>query len=139
MTADLVNAVDRWEEAKAALAAAKKAEGELRAIVVALAFPNNPADAEGTKRVPLGNDREVKAVFKLNYSLDADLTDEALSAMEDDSEEGKFLAERLVKWKPELSVSEFRKLPPKFKVKITSALTVKPATPSLEIVDKSAD
>ena len=138
MSTDLMNVVARWNEAKLALKEAQEAERELRAMAVSLAFPGIAPDAEGAKRVPLGNDKELKVTFKLNYKLDPDAADDALTAMEKAGEEGKFLAERLVKWKPELSISEYRKLPGNFAAMIEKALTVTPATPTVEIVDKSA-
>jgi len=124
-----------WRAAQAALALAKEQEAALRAEVVALAFADHKD--EGTENVELGNGWKLKAVFKIGYTLDNkdDAVDKALSKIEKAGGEGEFIAGRLVKWKPELSVSEYKKLPDKFRKIIDAVLTTKPGTPSLELIE----
>lgn len=126
-----------WEESVKALAAAKEAEAALRREVLAEAFQFDPeALREGTENFELGNGYKLKAVFKISRNLnnENDAVDKVLSKIEKAGAEGQFIAERLVKWKPELSVSEYKKLPEKFKKMIDEVVTSKEATPSLELV-----
>lgn len=126
-----------WQESVKALAAAKDAEAALRKEVLADCYGFNPeALREGTENVELGNGYKLKAVFKISYSLNnaEDGVDKALSKLEKAGPEGQFIAERLVRWKPELSVSEYKKLDAKYKKVIDEVLVTKEATPSLELV-----
>lgn len=126
-----------WEESVKTLAAAKEAEAALRREVLAETFQFDPeALREGTENFELGNGYKLKAVFKISRNLnnENDAVDKALSKIEKAGAEGQFIAERLVKWKPELSVSEYKKLPEKFKKMIDEVVTSKEATPSLELV-----
>lgn len=127
----------QWQEATKALAAAKEAESALRAEVLKNAFAFNPeALREGTENFELGAGYKLKAVFKINRSFvgGQEAVEKALQKIEKTGPEGEFIAERLVKWKPELSVSEYKKLPEKFKKMIDEVVTSKEATPSLELV-----
>ena len=126
-----------WEQAVKALAAAKDAEAALRKEVLAEAFAFDPeALREGTENFELGNGYKLKAFFKISRNLnnENEAVDKVLSKIEKTGPEGAFVAERLVKWKPELSVSEYKKLPEKFKKMIDEVVTSKEATPALELV-----
>ena len=126
-----------WEAAVKALAAAKDAEAALRKEVLAEAFAFGPeALREGTENFELGNGYKLKAVFKISRNLnnENEAVDKVLSKIEKTGPEGAFIAERLVKWKPELSVSEYKKLPEKFKKLFDEVVTSKEAMPSLELV-----
>ena len=126
-----------WEAAVKALAAAKDAEAALRKEVLAEAFAFDPeALREGTENFELGNGYKLKAVFKISRNLnnENEAVDKVLSKIEKTGPEGAFIAERLVKWKPELYVSEYRKLPEKFKKLFDEVVTSKEAMPSLELV-----
>ena len=126
-----------WETAVKALAAAKDAEAALRKEVLAEAFAFDPeALREGTENFELGNGYKLKAVFKISRNLnnENEAVDKVLSKIEKTGPEGAFIAERLVKWKPELSVSEYKKLPEKFKKLFDEVVTSKEAMPSLELV-----
>lgn len=125
----------QWTESAKKLAEAKEIELALRNEVIALNFEGHKES--GTENVELGNGYKLKAVFKLNYRLNNtdDAVDKALSKLEKAGTEGAFIAERLVKWKPELSVTEYGKLDPKFKKIIDEVITTSPGTPSLELVE----
>jgi len=127
----------QWQEAVKNLAAAKEAEAALRNEVLSGAFDFDPeALREGTENVELGNGYKLKAVFKISRNLQGgnEAVEKALQKIEKTGAEGEFIAERLVKWKPELSVSEYKKLPDKFRKLIDEVLTSKEAMPSLELV-----
>lgn len=126
-----------WEQAVKALAAAKDAEAALRKEVLAEVFAFNPeALREGTENFELGNGYKLKAVFKISRTMNNadDAVDKVLTKIEKTGPEGQFIAERLVKWKPELSVSEYKKLPEKFKKLIDEVVVSKEAMPTLELV-----
>ena len=128
----------KWEAATKALAAAKEIEMALRLQVTDAWFPSHKE--EGTENVPLENGYKLKAVFKQNYTLaDLETVDAALIKMEAIDAEGKFIAERLIKFTPKLSVKEYKDCPEKYRKYIDDVLTIKPATPALELVEpKSA-
>lgn len=135
-----------WEASKRALEVAKEAEMKLRKEVVDFNF--NHEQLKGTERVPLANGYELKAVKKLNYNLVSpveggnviDAVDSVLTQIEAIGPEGKFIAERLVKWSAELSVSEYNKLDDmgdtgkKIHALIDTVVETKPGAPTLEIV-----
>ena len=126
-----------WEAAVKALAAAKDAEAALRKEVLAEAFAFDPeALREGTENFELGNGYKLKAVFKISRNLnnENEAVDKVLSKIEKTGPEGVFIAERLVKWKPELSITEYKKLPEKFKKLFDEVVTSKEAIPALELV-----
>lgn len=120
-----------WQEAAKVLEAAKADEMEKRLKAFGMCFIK---PKEGTNTLTLGNGYELKAEYKFNYSLDKDKVDDALEKIEKLGNEGTFIAERLVKWSPELSISEYRKLDKQYLDLITPVLTIKPGTPSLKIV-----
>lgn len=127
----------KWQDSVKALAAAKEAEAELRKTVLTECFDFDKDDREGTENVELGKGFKLKAVFKLNRRLNNkdEAVDKVLSKIEKSGAEGEFIADRLVKWKPELALSEYKKLPEKFKKLIDGVLTATPGTPSLELVE----
>jgi len=126
-----------WEQAVKALDAAKDAEAALRKEILKTAFAFDPeALREGTENFELGNGYKLKAVFKISRNLnnENEAVDKVLSKIEKTGPEGAFIAERLVKWKPELSLTEYKKLPEKFKKLFDEVVTSKEAMPSLELV-----
>lgn len=133
--------INEWREAQAVLAKAKETELRLRNEILAGAFGFNPTVLrEGTENYPLLEGFKLKAVFKANYKLNNtdDAVDKALTKIEKAGPEGAFIAGRLVKWKPELSVSEYRNLEPKYQKIIDDVLTISEGTPSLELVAPKA-
>ncbi len=125
--------LQEWQSVSGQLAALKEREATLRAACVKAFFGQLP---EGTNTHELGRGYTLKAVGKINYNLGG--STEVVSALEKIAgvnEEGKFVAERLVKWKPELSISEYRKLPEIFKRILDTVLTTKPGAPQLEIIE----
>jgi hypothetical protein len=126
-----------WQAAKQAMDITKGREMSLRLAVFELLVPN---PIEGMNTVALGNGYELKAEHNFNYKLGEKAEVEAaLDEIEACGTEGKFIAERLVKWKAEPSVTEYRKLDTEsanhrqIKTIIDRVLTIKPGTPALEI------
>lgn len=126
-----------WVQSVSDLDAAKKRESELRKKVIDGNFPNNPeGPISGTQTVDLGNGYKIKAEFKLNYRLENknQELDKALDAIVNTFEEGDYVARNLVKWKPELSMTEYKKLPNEIKSVIDEALVVTQGLPSLKFI-----
>ena len=133
----------RWAALKKAVEAAKEQEMELRKYIVTRAFPN--AD-EGTNTIELGNGYKLKAVVKYNYNLaDNDTVEAGLDAISKIGNDGKFIADRLVSWKPSFLKTEYTQLlDDKSKGSkiasdildvVTTFLTIKDAAPTLDIVE----
>lgn len=126
-----------WRDATEALAAAKAQEAELRKQVLSQVFAFDSEELrEGTENAELGGGWKLKATFKISRILNNkdEGVDKALSKLEKTGAEGEFIAGRLVRWKPELSVSEYKKLPEKYKKLFDEVVVSKEATPSLELV-----
>lgn len=122
-----------WGKKAIALEKAKAEEIRLRNEVLARMFPGAEA---GTHNFDLGRGYTLKGEFKDNYSLDKDTAkvEKALDEMEALGEAGKLLAERVVNWKPELKVSEYKALPPTLKAIIEPLVTIKPGQAALTLV-----
>ncbi len=130
-----------WQNLKDVLNSAKEAELEFRKYVVSREFPK-PEEGMNTK--DLGNGYQLKAGIKYNYNLlDNDTVEKCLNKIENLGNEGKFIAERLVSWKPSFLLTEYRTLQDdaakgsKFANDVLSVvsemLEIKEAAPSLEI------
>lgn len=126
--------LDAHRQSVATLKAAKEAEAQLRAEVISLFSERvNDANASGVENIDTGMGK-LKITHKLNYTLgNADLVDKALDLIEKSQEGGNVIAERLVSWKPELSIREYKLLSAQQKAYIDTVLTVKPGTPSVEL------
>lgn len=122
----------RWQCLKDAVETAKSAEMEMRKYIVSRAFPNKH---EGMNTAELGNGYQLKAAVKYNYTLsDNKAVEEALDRIAKIGNEGSFIADRLVNWKPSLCLSEYRELDNEdIKREINKVLTITEGAPTLEI------
>lgn len=128
----------QWKEASALLAKIKVTEAELRKQVVE-AFSNDAKPGHsGTETLEIGWGYKLKIEHKLNYKLDnandCEKLDKVLDAIEKSMEGGNIIAERLVKWSPELKLTEYKQLSPANKKLIDSVLTITDATPAVTLV-----
>lgn len=144
ITPSLQQLILNWENAKKTLESVKLTEMDLRKQVVAAMFPDPRV---GVNNVDLGRGYTLKYTRSLEYGLDksddATHTEEAADLIEALGNEGKFLADRLIKWEPKLSVSEYKALvttgpnpnPTHVKIKdiIDKVLTIKDGSPKLEV------
>lgn len=130
-----------WEGAKKDFAQAKDDEMVLRMAVGKRFFPT---PKEGTQHRILPDGRDLKLVFKLSYNLGKyEDVKQAQLRMIAAGNEGPFLADRLIKFSADCSVSEYRKLDDEVKkgngtaIEVMNALntvlTIKPGAPTLEI------
>lgn len=123
-----------WIEAQTALAKAKETEGALRIEVIRRRFQDQSV---GTKNIELGNGYKLKSVFKLNTRLktEDECVEKMLTKLENSGPEGAFIAQRLIKWKPDLVKAEYDALPAKFRKMVDEIVITSPATPSLEFIE----
>jgi hypothetical protein len=125
-----------WKLAKEQLDSAKETEMDLRKQIQTEFFPS---PEKGTQRVDLPYGYKLKLVHKINYTLgNNDLVNKALDDIAGAGNDGTFIAERLVSWKPSISVKEYEILDPKYKVVIDKVLTTKDASPTIEIEEPKA-
>lgn len=129
---------NEWYVAKKALDEVRAREVELRKQVFAADFPEPEL---GTQRIELGAGYKLKAVYSLSYKLIGgnDMVETIQNTVAGLSATGSVLADRLIKWTPELSTSEYKKLDPDvpeqlaIKQLIDKIIETKPATPTLEV------
>ncbi len=132
-----------WQKKKDAIETAKAEEMELRKYIVKREFPKPD---EGTNTKELGEGYKLKAVVKYNYTLaDNDKVEECLNHISALGNEGPFIADRLVSWKPSFLKTEYTDLLERkdkgderaIKILniIDGMLTIKEAAPTLEIVE----
>lgn len=130
-----------WQQKKQAIEVAKEEEMDLRKYIVNRAFPKKE---EGMNTRELGNGYQLKAGIKYNYNLaDNDKVEECLNHISALGNEGPFIADRLVSWKPNFLLTEYRALceakdkGEQYAIKILNIvnqmLTITEAAPSLEI------
>lgn len=147
--------IQTWLDAKPVLEQAKSAEAEARATVTKTLFPE---PKKGTQRYNLNSGYKVKLVYGLTYTLgDKDKVDDEGKKVSIESQvraieekicdlgaEAELLCERLIRWKPELSASEYEKLDSDNATQlairnlIDGILTVKPASPQLTFEEPKA-
>ena len=117
-----------WQKATTDLLIAKEYEMNMRKHIVGKLFPNAK---EGTNNFDLGNGYKLTAVVKFNYKFESnDKIQEMITKFELINSD---VYARLVKYKPEPSVTEYQKLTGQHKVIADSAIVITDATPSLEI------
>jgi hypothetical protein len=130
-----------WDVKKKAIEVAKEEEIELRKYIVGRAFPKKE---EGMNNLDLGNGYTLKAGIKYNYNLaDNDTVEAGLNKIASIGNQGTFIADRLVSWKPNFLLTEYRALQEekdkgdKTAIEILNVvntfLTISEAAPSLEI------
>lgn len=122
------------EQAKAAEQAKfwKERDAELRGMIYGQQFQNMEDGKQHT--IELGNGYKLKGKRPVNYKLDKEKTKEALAELAKLGNEGPFVAERVVKWEPDLSLSEYKKLTAPQKAIIDKVLTTTPGLPVIELV-----
>jgi hypothetical protein len=147
--AELTAMAGQWVAKRKELEAIKAAEMEERKQLSRILFPT---PKKGTQRYDFGSGYFIKLQYKLTHKLgDKDKVDsqgikvsiadqviDVQNKMEELGERGKFLSERLIKWAPALSVSEYESLDLGDPIEkkcfdlITEILTIEEASPTLE-------
>lgn len=136
-TAERDAAIMAWREKKKQLDKIKEEELELRKQVMFTCFAYEGDDREGTHNLELGNGYKLKAVFKLNRRLEneEDAVKAVLKTVKSMPGMNKLVTDRLVKWQPKLSITEYNNLPAEVREVFDAVVTSKPGTPSLELVE----
>ena len=97
-----------WQKKKNAIETAKAEEMELRKYIVTREFPK-PKEGMNTKE--LGAGYQLKAGVKFNYNLaDNDTVEATLEKLSNMGAAGSAIADRLVSWKPNFLLTEYRQL-----------------------------
>lgn len=136
--------IQAWETAANALMIARVAEMQLRLAVFEIKFPHAK---EGVNRIELNSQGwNLKAQYPYRYDLSNKeaKTERAIDAMAEISQQAGFIADRLIKWEPELSIKEYRLLNPdnsaaqtdeqkKILALLQPILKITPGSPQLEI------
>lgn len=126
----------RWQEAKINADKWAAYERQLRDYIALHAFGHNVEEnkllPDGTHRVDLGNGRSLKLVAKTNYTLDREATQHSAIVIRQ-MPDGPALLNKLIRYKPELIVSEYHHAVPDVKRLLVPAITTKPAAPELKI------
>ncbi len=97
-----------WDKKKKAIETAKEEELELRKYIVKREFPK---PNEGMNNKELGAGYVLKAGVKFNYNLaDNDIVESCLEKLSAMGASGSAIADRLVSWKPNFLLTEYRQL-----------------------------
>lgn len=126
-TEQLYSKIGRWNELQAKLASIKDEEMKLRKEIFEECFPT---PVEGTATVDMPEGWKLKGNYKLTRSID----EAALPAVLAELRKHKVPTDTIITYKPNLSLSDYRKLDPKWQRVLEQALTVKPGAPTLELV-----
>lgn len=131
MDAYLVQLIKEWDDLKAQVETVAKPlidkERALRQLVADVMFDE---PHEGTNYVPLEGDWRLKLVYKLDRKIDEAM----LSTVAAQLAEQNVSIDKLIKWKPEVTLKEYRELTAEQAKIFDQALVVKPGTPALEMV-----
>lgn len=132
---DVVTAADlaEWFKVKAQLGKLKSAEALMRTRIFKFFFK---APKEGTNKVDLndGTGAQLKADHTINRSVDIGSLDALKAAQLVEGYNGpKLNFDNLIKWKPEVSITEYRKLTEEERHLFDQCLIIKPGSPQLEI------
>lgn len=124
-----------WFKKKAQLAKLKGEEAMLRSRIFKFYFPN-PTEGAKDNKVPLndGTGAILQADHVINRTVDEQQLEALREAMfAEGSNLPKLDLTKLIKWKPELSITEYRKLTPEERHVMDQALIIKPGSPQMEI------
>jgi len=89
-----------------------------------------PAPKEGTNNFDLPDGYQMKAVHPIERKVD----EAALDSMKEKFKEEKVNTNKLIKWKPEVVIKEYRTLTDDQRHLFDQALIVKPGSPQVSIV-----
>jgi len=124
-----MNDILEWDKLKSQLAKIKVSEILLRKRIFGHFFAE-AENGEGTFYSPLGNDYKLKAVAKLDRTIDI----AHFGVMKEKFIELKISVDTIVKYKPDLEMKVYKTLTEKQRQIFDSVLTIKPGAPTLEIV-----
>lgn len=122
-----------WYEIKQQLDELKNKEVVMRQFITAGLFPE---PTEGTNTHPLndGTGAVAKMTHVINRKVDEDLYDELEKSLQTDNNLPRLDLTKLVRWKPEVSIKEYRTLTEEERHLFDQALVIKPGMPGLDIM-----
>lgn len=115
-----------WNNIAETMKELKKKEIDLRIKLADHYFPNPD---EGTNTVDLGNGWKVKDKHKINRKCDEASFDAVFKELPEGTKD------RLIKYKPEVVLKEYRRLSLREQKIFDQALIIKPGTPELQLVE----
>jgi len=127
MTSD--NNLMEWRELQIRMKQLKSREIELRKLIVQESF--DPNMVEGTETIDLGNDYKLKCRHNLRYNVERD-NEKVLQVV---SKLPVDVAKRILKWKADLSLTEYKQLDKEHKKLVDKIVTTVPGNPVLELVE----
>lgn len=104
-------------------------EKKLRLAIVAILWPADKPENEGTQRVELGPGYKLKANVKIDRKV---LKDKIYGTLEYMKKSG-MPTDELINWEPQLNLKAYRALTAEQQKVIEEALEIKPASPTLEL------
>lgn len=119
--------LEEWYVLQDKIAKLKASEMLLRTKIFKFFFPT-PVEGTNTAELPDG------FALKGQYKIQRDIDQGAFEALKDRLREAGINADKLVRWKPELTMKEYRALTEEERQLADQFLIVKPGAPSLEIV-----
>ena len=122
----LFSKIGRWTQLSQQLAAIKDEEMKLRKELFEECFPS---PTEGTATVDMPEGWKLKGTYKLTRSLD----EAALPAVIAELHKHKVSTDQLITYKPNLSLSAYRKMDDKWRKVLEQAMEIKPGGPALEL------
>lgn len=133
--------VSLWELASLFKSYGDTLEKDLRLRIVAFDFNN--AKKKGTETFALSQGWSLKCTKGFSYSFaknsqnktDKAAIERALQDIENTGPEGKYIADNLVNWSPDLSVSAYDKLSDEHRTIIDPVLVKKDKLPTLELIE----
>lgn len=129
-TVDFEQRLWEWKQTADHLRALKDKEAKLRAQLFGFFFTE---PTEGTNTIDLARGWKLKGIHKINRNID----EAALPATLEELGEG--MEEKLITYKPQLNMREYKKLTDEQRQTLDHALIVKPGAPTLEIVPPKKD
>lgn len=130
-----------WRQKKAVLDVAKFEEMQARKQIVDML--HDPARTGSTETTDLGAGYKLKIKVPIRYSfvknsdgkIDRALIDSVIDTIESDNEYGELVAKNIIRWNPELSLTEYKNLPVKYRLLIDDVLVTSEGAPTVELVE----
>lgn len=131
VAAQQLSAALEWQASHERLQEAKADEAAKRAAAIESCFALKLG--AGTHRTNLDRGYILKAVVRPKPNISAEQLAPAMKRLRAIGEAASLIADRLIKWTPELSISEWKKMTDKQRKLFARAVTVGASTPSLEL------
>lgn len=119
--------LNAWHSACEELTKIKEKELALRKKISAFFFPN---PTEGTNKAPLADGWIIKLTHVVNRTIDM----AAVTNLGEEFTAAGIRTDVLIKYKPEVSISNYRSMTEAQRNLFDQALTLRPGTPQVEIV-----